>query len=118
MSVPVEVTDLGPHIADRGAVAYLLTVNDDGRAHAVSVAVVVSGGTLECGAGRRTAANVSARPQISLLWPARVADEHSLIVDVDAVVSGAGDDQRVVMSPTRAVLHRSADCVPLDVRNP
>jgi hypothetical protein len=128
MSVPVEVRDLAPHVSDRGAVAYLLTTGDDARPHAVAVAVTVDGDRLQCDAGNRTARNADARPLVSLLWPARTDDDFSLIVDGDASVVGTGDERRIVVVATRAVLHRPAaspstatpgscasDCVPLDL---
>ena len=116
MSVPVEVRDLASHVADRGSVAYLLTTGDDARPHAVAVVVSIDGDRLQCDAGNRTAHNAGARPLVSLLWPARTEGDFSLIVDGDATIVGTGDDRRVVVVATRAVLHRPAsDCVPLDL---
>jgi hypothetical protein len=75
--------------------------------------------------GRRTAANASARPAVSLLYPVRADGDYSLIVDGIAAVQ-TGDEPRLRLTPTKAVLHRpaaapqpavagscSADCVPL-----
>jgi hypothetical protein len=118
MSVPVDVTDLAAHVADRGVVAYLLTTGDDGRPHATALALALDGATFTCDAGNRTAANAAARPNVSLLWPARTDDDFSLIVDGDARVTGNGPDRRVSVTATRAVLHRPAGCVPLDVPEP
>jgi hypothetical protein len=119
MSVPVDVRDLGAHAADRGLVAFLLTTSDDGRPHAVSVSLQGGDGTFGCRVGRRSAANAVARPLVSLLWPARTDDDYSLIVDGDATVSAAEDGGDLVVTPSRAVLHRTAenrsDCVPLDL---
>ena len=80
-------------------------------------------GLLVVEVGRRTAANVTARP--SLLYPIRAADDYSLIVDGTGTVATTGDGHRLVITPTKAVLHRpapaldastspcEADCVPL-----
>jgi hypothetical protein len=128
VSVPVELGDLGAHVAERGAVAYLLTVSDDGRPHAVRLPFVVVGAALHFDAGNRSATNAASRPDVSLLWAARDDGDYSLIVDGDAVVVGKGPDRRVAVTPARAVLHRpaaagadvpastcGADCVPLDL---
>jgi Pyridoxamine 5'-phosphate oxidase len=118
MSVPVAVADLGLHLAERGSSAYLSTVGDDGRPHLVAVALELDADTtmLRCDAGNRTADNVARRPLVSLLWPARTADDFSLIVDGDATVHGVGGDRRVVVTPTRAVLHRPALGAPAKAR--
>jgi hypothetical protein len=114
MSICVEVEDLAAHVAERGPVAYLCTAGDDSRPH--TVAVVVEPGpsgapALRCDAGNRSAANAAARPLVALLWPARDASDFSLIVDGDASVAGEGEARRVVVTPTRAVLHRPAATV-------
>jgi hypothetical protein len=124
MSVPVDVTELGAHVAERGTLAYVLTVSDDGRPHAVSVRVTADGGRFECGAGNRTAANAAARPLVSLLWAARDDDDYSLIVDGEASVQTVDGEKRLVVTATRAILHRTVpaeagvgranDCVQLD----
>ena len=122
--MPVDVAELGAHVADRGTLAYVLTVSDDGGPHAVSVRVAADRGRLECGAGNRTAANAAARPLVSLLWPARDDDDYALIVDGDAQVQTVDGQKRLVVTATRAVLHRTVpaeagagpvnDCVPVD----
>jgi pyridoxamine 5'-phosphate oxidase-like protein len=111
MSVCVEVEDLAAHVAERGTVAYLCTTGADGRPHTVAVALETEpdgGAALRCDAGNRSVANAAARPLVALLWPARDASDFSLIVDGDAAVVGEGDARRVVVTPTRAVLHRPA----------
>jgi hypothetical protein len=114
VSVPVDLGDLGAHVVERGAVAYLLTTSNDGRPHAVSTAFSVSDRGFECRVGNKTATNVEQRALVSLLWPARHGDDYSLIVDGDGSLVGA-NPWRVVVRPTRAVLHRQADCVPIDL---
>src|SRR5262245_41916605 len=129
VSVPVSLGELRAHVDERGLVAYLLTTSDDGRPHSVAVPIEVADDGFRCNGGNRTARNATARPLVSLLWPARFADDYSLIVDGDASVVGEGDARRVVVRPTSAVLHRTpvdgsprpqpgacgADCVPLDL---
>src|SRR5215468_10832361 len=107
MSVPVDVNELGAHVAERGNLAYLLTGSDDGRPHAVSVRVTRDSDRFDCGAGNRTAANVKARPLVSLLWPARNDDDYSLIVDGEAKVQTVDGETRLLITATRAVLHRT-----------
>ena len=126
MSIPVPLDALRAALDERPPGAYLLTVGDDGRPHAVHVAVGWNGDRLVAEVGRRTAANAAARPRaLSLIFPVRSADDYSLIVDGTAEVPDAAKDaRRVRVTPTRAVLHRPAagpdpaadcgsDCVPL-----
>jgi hypothetical protein len=120
MSVPVPIETLRHTLDERGAVAFLLTVSDDARPHAVQCPVRWEGNRLAVDVGRRSAANAAARPGVSLLYPARTAGDYSLIVDGTAAVA----EQAVVITPTKAVLHRpaaapdpaspcGADCVPV-----
>jgi hypothetical protein len=111
-------------VAERGPGAYVLTVSSDGRPHAVYVNVVWSDGRIVAEVGNTTAANAKARPEISLLFSVRGADDYSLFVDGRATVESSGDVHRLVLTPTRAVFHRhgpapdpnsscAADCVPV-----
>jgi hypothetical protein len=122
MSIPVALDGLRAAVAERTLAPYLLTVNDDGRPHAVAVQPVWDGDALVADAGRRTCTNAAARPLVSLVWPAADGAGYSLIVDGDASVDGG----RVRVVPTTAVLHRPApspaapadggcgnDCVPV-----
>lgn len=119
MSISVPIEELRRASDERGGRAYLLTVTDDARPHAVHLSLAWEGDTLTADVGKRTARNAAARP-VSLLYPAARLDEYSLIVDGTAVVDG----ERVIITPTRAVLHRPApapdanaacghDCVPV-----
>lgn len=124
MSIRVDLGELAATLGDF-SYAYLLTVNDDGRAHAVAVTPTIDGATLRVGElGRRTTANAVARPSISLVYPPAEVGGYSLIVDGDATLDG--DD--IVVTPTTAVLHRPApvgsepsatgcesDCRPIDL---
>lgn len=123
MSVKVDLGELGLHVA-RHPFAYLLTVGDDLRAHAVAVQPSLEdGGLLLTGLGRRTSANLAARPDVSLVWPPYEPGGYSLIVDGRATVI----DETARVEPGHAVLHRPADhaaadggtgcgndCVPLE----
>ncbi len=110
MSVAVDLEGLDERIAEFGPAAFLVTVGDDGRPHVVSVAVERDGDRLATRAGRRTRANLAARPTLTLLWPATPGGAYSLLVDGE--VDGAGvsdDDPTIAVAPTHAVLHRVAD---------
>jgi hypothetical protein len=121
MSIPVALERLQAAVEERGVHAYVLTVSDDGRPHAVHSPVRWEGDSLIADVGRRSAANASARPSVSLLFSVRGDADYSLIVDGTATVEG----HRLLLTPTGAVLHRpapapdpaasgcAADCVPL-----
>jgi hypothetical protein len=112
-------------VDERGYAAYVLTVSDDGRPHAVHGPLRWEDDVLAADVGRRSAANARARSSVSLLFPVRSADDYSLIVDGHAVVTSAGEGHRLLVTPTNAVLHRpapapdptpsacGADCVPI-----
>ena len=104
VSIPVGLPELAAAIDGFTTTPYLLTAGADGRPHAVSVVPVWRDATLVLGAGRRTGANVTAQPAVSLLWPPAKPGDHSLIVDGTAIVS----DDGLTITPTSAVLHRSA----------
>jgi hypothetical protein len=125
MSIPVELERLRAEAERYGAAPFLLTVSDDGRPHSVSIAASWEGGALVAKTGKRTAANARARALVSVLWAPLEPGGYSLIVDGDASLRGEGDEVRVVVRPTRGVLHRpaaspaavpegcSADCKPI-----
>jgi hypothetical protein len=103
VSIPVDVADLDRTLADFGA-GYLLTTSD-ARVKAVSIAPELADGVLVARApGRGSCANVAANPQVTALFPPRVAPGFTLLVDGTAEVDG--DDVR--LTPTSAVLHKSA----------
>lgn len=124
MTVPVPLEKLRAALEERDGNAYLLTVADDARPHAVHVAVRWQGDALAVEVGRRSAANAAARPLVSLLYPPRAEGGYSLIVDGTATGAPPGAGQRLLITPSLAVLHRpaaapdptascAADCVPL-----
>lgn len=105
MSVKVDLGELGQHL-QRHPFAYLLTVGEDLRAHAVAVTPTLEeGGLLMTGLGRRTSDNIAARPDVSLVWPPYEPGGYSLIVDGRATVI----DETARVEPGHAVLHRPAD---------
>jgi len=129
MSIPVPLDRLRDALEERGGRAYVLTVCDDGRPHVVHGVVRWEGDVLAAEVGGRSAANAVTRPSVSLLYPVRSAGDYSLIVDGSAAVVPNDDGQRLLITPTKAVLHRaapaphpssacSADCVPLYSRKP
>jgi hypothetical protein len=121
MSIPVAIDDLVAATSEYGW-AYLLTVGDDHRPHIVAVNPTWQSELLVMDAGRRTAANATARATISLCYPPLDPSGYSLIVDGEASVDGS----TITFAPTGAVLHRPAspdadgavtgcgsDCAPL-----
>ncbi|HLY37963.1 MAG TPA: pyridoxamine 5'-phosphate oxidase family protein [Candidatus Binatia bacterium] len=121
MSVPVPLERLRAALEERAETAYVLTVSEDGRPHAVHGRVRWEGDALAVPVGRRSAANATARPFVSLLYPVRSDGDYSLIIDGTATVTSTA----LLVTPVTAVLHRpapapdparascEADCVPL-----
>jgi hypothetical protein len=104
MSIPVDLSKLAETLG-RYRFAYLLTASERGAPHAVAVTAVLEGGELVVGeTGRRTRDNALQRPEVALVWPPQSESDYSLIVDGQAVVTGAG----LRITPRRAVLHRPA----------
>lgn len=102
MSIAVQPAELAATLADF-QFAYLLTVSDDGRAHAVASQPRLADGSFTLDKlGKRSRKHVLARPAVTLLWPPQDAGGYSLIVDGDATLA----DDVLVIAPTRAVLHR------------
>lgn len=110
VSVAVGLEELAAEIARRGF-GYLLTTGDDRRPKAVALVPTVVGRTLRFDAGGGSAHNATARPSVSVVFPPTADDEFSLVVDGDAAVETADDDDGtpfVVVTPTWAVRHRPA----------
>jgi Pyridoxamine 5'-phosphate oxidase len=107
MSLAVSLDALQEKVQAVGPAAYLVTVDEAGLPHVVSVGVRWEDDRLLVGAGRSSVKNVAARPGTTLLWPP--ADgEYSLIVDGTGEVL-AGPDTGIAIRPSSAVLHRTAD---------
>ncbi len=114
MSIPVELDDLREVAARQMPFAYLLTVSENDRPHAVAITPYVGETTITCEAGRHSCSNATARPNVSLLWPPGDVDDYSLIVDGQATVDGT----TLQITLERAVRHRPApgggsDCAPV-----
>jgi Pyridoxamine 5'-phosphate oxidase len=110
MSVKVDLAELSAALDGYGF-AYLMTVSDEQRAHAVAVVPVLDADAalVVGGLGRRTRANLEARPDISLVWPPTTEGGYSLILDGRATLT----DDGASIAPGSAVMHRPAgtDCV-------
>jgi hypothetical protein len=125
MSTSVMPASLEAALRERGPGAYVITVGDAGAPHVVYAEVTAHPGGLVAEVGSRTASNARARDHVSVLYPARHDDDHSLIVDAVATVDDGGDGARLRLAPTRAVLHRpgpapapsasacGSDCIPI-----
>jgi hypothetical protein len=108
MSIPVDLSELAD-AASKHDFAYLVTVTEDCRAHLVAVQPVVEDReVMVAGLGRRTLENAAARPQVTLAWPPCSVGGHSLFVDGVAEVRSDEDGDVVLVTPSRAVLHRPA----------
>ncbi len=109
MSVPVALDDLGATLASYPW-GFFVTVGDNLRAHSLAVPTRFRDGALHASVGRSTLANITARPDVTMVFPHPTAGEYSLILDgVAAVVvddTVVGD--AVVFTPSSAVLHRPA----------
>jgi hypothetical protein len=103
MSVAVPLDELASRLA-AFPWGYLVTVRDDGRAQSLAVPTQLIDGALVATIGRGTAANVTARPNVTLVFPGATGEDYSLIVDGDARVDG----EQITITPTWAVLHRPA----------
>ena len=127
MTIPVDLGELEAAARERGPAAYILTVNDRGTPHVVHAEVTITSEGLVVQVGERTALYARHRPNVSLLYPCRSAADYSLIVDAVASVVATPEGSRLLLMPTRAVLHRpapvpetalsscGADCVPLSL---
>lgn len=104
MSINVPLAELAQAVKNHPS-AYLLTVSDGERVHAVAVDAVVEGNRLRVPQlGRRSLTNSEQQSSVTLLWPPALTGGYTLIVDGVAERSGDG----VLVSPVRAVLHRAA----------
>jgi hypothetical protein len=109
LSIPVELDEVREQVAACRSCAYLLTVTDDGRPHAVSLVVEWDGDELVCAPGARTVANAERGPEVSLLWPVSGRAGFTLFVNGQAEVRVDGDAKKVAVKPTSAVLHKTPE---------
>ncbi|HEU0191446.1 MAG TPA: hypothetical protein VFR17_09265 [Mycobacterium sp.] len=86
--------------------AYLVTVDDDHRAHTATVTPAYTAGMLDVGpVGRHRRANLTAHAGVTLVFPPRAVTDYSLIVDGDAELPADPADP-VLVTPKHALLHR------------
>lgn len=109
MTEPVELDRLLEVAGRFGTVPMLLTVDDDGRPRAAAVQVTWDGVHALVVAGRKSLRNATARPLVSLLWPAPPGDRFALLVDGEAVTTEPGPGEKdggtVAVRATSAILH-------------
>src|SRR5262249_1491839 len=127
MTIPVSRRALDAAVRERGSAAYVLTVSDRGMPHVVQAEIIGIEGGLVAEVGAHSADNARARPGVCVLYPSRGPTDYSLIVDALATVEMTQDGPRLLLAPTRAVLHRRApafdaasspcgsDCLPLAI---
>ena len=102
MSIAVSLDDLPGKLAEYPW-CYLVT-NGEERPHVLAVKPTAVSSGLRCETGHSSRANVARNPLVVMVFPPHEADGLSLLVDGQAEVNGDG----IVVSPTWAVLHRSA----------
>lgn len=108
MSIPIDLAQLA-EAAAKHDFAYLVTMTDDCHPHLVAVQPVVEDHAVRVtDLGRKTLANAKARPQVTLAWPPRTPGDHSLFVDGTAEVGSGDAGEVIIVTPSRAVLHRPA----------
>jgi hypothetical protein len=113
VSIRVELERLLEVAAGFGTVPMLLTTDADGRPRASATAVQWDGDEAHARAGAKSLANASARPLVSLLWPAPPGDRFALLVNGDVTDTQpdppGGDDRKVGgvvhLRATSAILH-------------
>lgn len=104
MSIVVTPEELGETLS-RFGYAFLVTVADDGRPKVVSVNVALVDGTLHVtDTGRGARNNVSARPDVTLVWPPADPRELSLILDGRASLL----EDAIAVPAGQSILHRPA----------
>jgi Pyridoxamine 5'-phosphate oxidase len=120
MSIRVDLDEVREQVAACRSCAYLLTVTEDGRPHAVSLVPEWRGDELVVRPGPRTSANAERGPEVSLLWPVSGRDGFALFVNGRAEVRIDGDSATVAVKPTSAVLHKTPEgaghepgCIPV-----
>ncbi|MCY4174801.1 MAG: hypothetical protein OXD37_00500 [Acidimicrobiaceae bacterium] len=110
MSIPVAPEDLAATVREyeHGPTAFVLTVGDDGRTRVIHArASVDDGGVVKASVGRSAAANVSARPDVVVLWMPAEADGFCLIADGIATVDAEpGAETPIIIETFSAVRHK------------
>jgi hypothetical protein len=102
VSIAVALEELADKLAEYPW-CYLVTSGED-RPHLLAVKPALVKAGLRCETGHSSRANVVRNPLVVLMFPPHDTGGLSLIVDGTGEVNGDG----VVVTPTWAVLHRSA----------
>jgi hypothetical protein len=102
VSIAVELEELADKLVEYPW-CYLVTRGED-RPHLLAVKPSLVEAGLRCETGHSSRANVVRNPLVVMMFPPPDTGGLSLIVDGTAEVNGDG----VVVTPTWAVLHRSA----------
>src|SRR5690606_9916420 len=109
MSVRVDLEKLLDVADGFGTVPMLLTADADGRPRAAAVSVSWDGPVARVRAGRKSLANATDRPLVSLLWPAPPGERFALLVDGTVTSTEPDADERsgghVTVEATGAILH-------------
>jgi hypothetical protein len=111
VEVPIDQLFVDLHLWGSG---FLATVSDDGRARIVCLTPTVDQAGNESvlrfrRAGRTAAANIAARPNVTVVFPAHFGSAgYSLIVDGIASNHDVDEVPVIDLVPTWAVLHRPA----------
>jgi hypothetical protein len=120
MSIQVDLDEVREQVEACGSYAYLLTVTEDGRPHAVSLRPEWQNDELVVRPGPRTTANAERSSEVSLLWPVSGRDGFALFVNGRAEVRMDGGSTAVAVKPTSAVLHKTPEgagdepgCIPV-----
>jgi hypothetical protein len=104
MSIQVKLDELATTL-EKYPFVYLLTVGEEPRPHIAALPARVTDGVVEVAEpGQRSRSGVEGNELVTLLAPPYEAGGYSLIVDG----TGRLAEDAVLVSPTRAVLHRPA----------
>ncbi len=110
MSVAVTIEGLPDAIEAQIGWCYVLTTSDQALPRILAVTPEWDGatGTLRASVSGGTAASITARPTVTLLYPPAHAAGMSLIVDGTATIATTDDGPMLCFTPATAVLHRPA----------
>ena len=111
MSHAVSPEDLHVTALPYGDTPFLLYVGSSGTARVNHVAVELVEGTnraVVTGFGRVVPKTLTPNLVLSLLWPPHETGGFSLIADGVGAMEGTGDDEKLVLTISGAVLHRPA----------
>jgi hypothetical protein len=104
MSIAVAIDELANTLA-KFPFVYLLTVGEKPRPHISAQSATMNGGTVVLAdTGRGSRERIAVNELVTLLAPPYEPGGYSLIIDGTAVADG----DRVLVTPTWAVLHRPA----------